>query len=156
MPQPVFAFAAFTSGSYEGAIIRDMRLANELYDRGFRVLVYWMMETNRPLARPQIRQRVLCHGLRFHLQRPSNLLDFAGRGLAIYPAQRRRRFMQQHTDYVGRLTCNLVRAVCDGDPGLENRLERRIIADGVTHLLPTFAMLCPFAQAVKQRGRAKF
>ena len=26
---PVFGFLAFTSGSYEGAIIRDMRLAND-------------------------------------------------------------------------------------------------------------------------------
>ena len=46
MPQPVFAFVALTSGSYEGAIIRDMRLANELHARGFRVHIYWMMETN--------------------------------------------------------------------------------------------------------------
>jgi len=156
MAQPVFAFVALTSGSYEGAIIRDMRLANELHARGFQVLIYWMMETNHELVHRGIRQRMLCHGTRYQLSRPSNPLDFAGNALNIYPQKRRRRFVQQHTDYVVRLMSNLARAVCDGDRGLEDRLERWIIRDGVTHLLPTFAMICPFAQAVKERARAKF
>ncbi|MGA2233672.1 MAG: glycosyltransferase family 4 protein [Tepidisphaeraceae bacterium] len=156
MPQPVFAFVALTSGSYEGAIIRDMRLANELHARGFKVHVYWMMETNSELVHPKIPQRLLCRGTRFQHERPSDLLDLAGRLLSLYPAQRRRRFMQQHQDYLTRLMCNLVRAVCDGDPSLQSRIERWIIRDGVTHLLPTFAMICPFAQAVKERGVAKF
>jgi hypothetical protein len=156
MPQPVFAFVAFTSGSLEGAIIRDMRLANELHARGFRVLIYWMMETNRELVHDGITQRVLCRGTRYQRTKPSNLLDQCGKLLDLYPAQRRRRFMQEHTDYLGRLMCNLMAAVCDGDPGLQQRLERWIIQDGVTHLMPTFAMICPFAQAVKARGAAKF
>jgi glycosyltransferase involved in cell wall biosynthesis len=151
MAKPVFAFLAVTSGSYEGAIIRDCRLANELHRRGFRVLVYWMMETNRDLLDPAIPQRILCRGLRYHADRPSNLRDWAGRIVGIYPAQRRRRFMQQHTGYVDRLTTNLVRAVCDGDPRLEKRLERWIVADGVTHVLPTFAFVCPLVKAVKER-----
>ncbi|HTW94556.1 MAG TPA: glycosyltransferase family 4 protein [Tepidisphaeraceae bacterium] len=153
---PVFAFLAFTSGSYEGAIIRDMRLANDLHRRGFTVFVYWMMETNRELVDRGIRQRILCRNTRYQTRSPSGLLDCAGKILAIYPAQRRRRFAQQHPDYVGRLMCNFVRTVCDGDRGLENRLERFLLRDGATHVLPTFAMTCPFVQAVKERGRHKF
>jgi len=156
MPQPVFGFVAFTSGSYEGAIIRDLRLANELHRRGHRVVVYWMMETNSDLLDDGIPQHLLCRGTRYQFSRPSNLMDLAGRLLGLYPAQRRRRFMQQHADYVTRLMCHLVAAVCDGDPGLENRLQSWIIRDGVTHLLPTFAMICPFAKRIKERGRAKF
>ncbi|HUB27337.1 MAG TPA: glycosyltransferase family 4 protein [Tepidisphaeraceae bacterium] len=156
MADPVFAFLALTSGSYEGAIIKDIRLANELHARGFRVIIYWMLQTNRSLANPQIPQRVLCNGTRYQMTRPSNLLDRAGALLSLYSAGRRRRFIQEHSDYVARVMCNLMRAVCDGDPNLERRLERFIVRDGVTHLLPTFAFLCPWAQAVKERGRAKF
>ena len=39
MPQPVFAFLAFTSGSYEGAIIRDMRLARRMKEHGIHSIV---------------------------------------------------------------------------------------------------------------------
>jgi hypothetical protein len=85
--QPVFGFLAFTSGSYEGAIIRDLRLANELHRRGFRVVIYWMMETNRQLVSAGIRQRILCRGTRYQRKHPSNLLDRAGTVLQVYPAQ---------------------------------------------------------------------
>src|SRR5258706_9223138 len=94
MPKPVFAFLAFTSGAYEGAIIRDMRLANALHRRGYRVFIYWMMERNAELVDRGIRQRVLCNGMRFQFERPSGLMDVAGRALRIMPAARRRRFMQ--------------------------------------------------------------
>src|SRR5580700_8066694 len=154
--RPVFAFLAFTSGSYEGAIIRDMRLANELQRRGFAVVVYWMMETNRELVSRGIRQRVLCRNTRYQFSSPNRVLDGAGKILGMYPAQRRRRFAQQHPDYVDRLMCNFVRTVCDGDPGLEKRLEKFLARDGVTHVLPTFAMTCPFVQAIKERGEHSF
>jgi glycosyltransferase involved in cell wall biosynthesis len=156
MARPVFAFLAVTSGSFEGAIIKDMRLANELHARGFRVVIYWMLQTNRELVSPHIPQRVLCNATRYHMRRPSTLLDYAGGILSLYSASRRRRFIQEHSDYSARVTCNLIGAVCDGDPGLARRLERWIIRDGVTHLLPTFAFVCPLAQAVKQRGQARF
>src|SRR5439155_11775730 len=37
-----------------------------------------------------------------------------------------------------------------------DRLERFLLRDSVTHLLPTFAWTCPLAQRVKERGRARF
>src|SRR5437660_1662940 len=75
MPKPVFGFLAFTSGAYEGAIIRDMRLANALHRRGYKVVIYWMMETNRELVDQGIRQYVFCNGVRFHFQRPSRIME---------------------------------------------------------------------------------
>src|SRR4051812_25339195 len=67
-PRPVFGFLAFTSGSFEGAIVRDMRLANELHRRGFKVVVYWMMDRNGELVDSGIRQRVLCSAMRFQFR----------------------------------------------------------------------------------------
>lgn len=159
MAEPVFGFLAFTSGSYEGAIIRDMRLANDLHRRGFKVHIYWMMEKNPELVDAGIPQSMLCRGLRYQFRRPSGLMDQVARVFKLFPAARRRLFIAQHPEFVARLLGNLMYVICDGgrsDPKLLDRLERFIIRDGVTHLLPTFAWTCPLAQRVKERGRAKF
>ena len=157
MPKPVIAFLAFTSGSYEGAIIRDTRLANILHRRGYKVVVYWMMETNSELLDKGITQKTLCRGMRYHFQKPGRLGDLLGSfSNGIFPLARRRRFMQQHPDYVTRIMTHLCRAICDGDPALSDRLEQFMIDDGVTHLLPTFAMICPFAQVIKEKGKHPF
>lgn len=156
MAEAVFAFLAFTSGSYEGAIIRDMRLANALHRRGYKVFIYWMMERNPELVDEGIPQFTLCNGMRYHFQRPSAVMDAIGRASTIVAAARRRRFVQKHPNYVNRLMRNCCRAICDGDPGLSRRLEAFMARDGVTHLLPTFAMICPFAQPVKEQRRHAF
>ncbi len=158
MAAPIFGFLAFTSGSYEGAIIRDMRLANALHRRGFKVVIYWLMESNRKLVADGITQRVLLRGTRYLFNRPSHLLSALGRLFYIFPAKRRRRYLQQHPTFTQRLLTNFVRSMADGcdDPALARRLEKMMIADGVTHLLPTFAMSCPIALAVKKRGRHPF
>jgi glycosyltransferase involved in cell wall biosynthesis len=156
---PVFGFLAFTSGSYEGAIIRDMRLANELHRRGFAVRIYWLMEQNSDLVDEGVPQSMLARALRYQFRRPSGLMDSVARVFSLFPAARRRLFLNQHPDLVFRLMGNLMHVICDGgrsDPGLLNRLEKFLIRDGVTHLLPTFAWTCPLAQRVKERGRAKF
>ncbi|MDB5323953.1 MAG: group 1 glycosyl transferase [Phycisphaerales bacterium] len=159
MPQPVFAFLAFTSGSYEGAIIRDMRLANELHRRGFKVHIYWLMEQNPDLVDLAIPQSILARATRYRFRKPSRLADEYGRLFALVPAQRRRRFLNTHPEYIANLMGNLMHVICDGgrsDPGLLDRLESFLIRDRVTHLLPTFAWTCPIAQRVKERGRATF
>jgi len=156
---PVFAFLAFTSGSYEGAIIRDMRLANDLHRRGYRVHVYWLMERNPELVNPGIPQSTLARALRYRFGRPSGLMNRVGRLIDFVPAQRRRRFLNTHPEYIADLVSNLMRVICDGgrsDPALLDRLESFLIRDGVTHLLPTFAWTCPLAQRVKERGQATF
>jgi len=158
MARSVFGFLAFTSGAYEGAIIRDMRLANALRRRGFEVFVYWMMEQNRELVDARIGQRIACSGMRYVFNRPSGLMDAAGRILNIVPLARRRRFVREHPDFSTRIMSNCCRAICDGDGGLSRRLAKLIARDGVTHLLPTFAMICPFAQAARQarQGASSF
>ncbi len=159
MPQPVFAFLAFTSGSFEGAIIRDMRLANDLHRRGYKVHVYWMMEKNAELVDPEIPQRVLCNGMRWQMGRPSQAFDLLGRGLGMFHARYHREVGQRLPNYVDWIMKSFVRALCDGadkDTALVSRLEKFLIDDGVTHFLPTFAMICPFAQAVQKRGRHPF
>ena len=156
MPDPVFGFLAFTSGSYEGAIIRDMRLANALHRRGFKVVVYWMMESNPELVDAGIPQSVSCSGMRYHFEKPSGVMDLLGRAMRLIPAARRRRFIQKRPNYVTRLMRNCCRAICDGDPGLSRKLEKLMARDGVTHLLPTFAMICPFAQPIKEQKKLAF
>jgi len=159
MPRPVLGFLAFTSGSFEGAIIRDMRLANELHRRGHKVVVYWMMDHNRELVDAGITQRMLCRGTRYQFARPSTILDRLGSIFWLLPAFTRREFMQRHPNYVDRLMTNFCRSVCDGaarDGAVVRRLIRFMQRDGVTHLLPTFAMICPFALAAKRRGGHEF
>ena len=156
MAKTVFGFLAFTSGSFEGAIIRDMRLANALHRRGHKVVIYWMMERNPELVDEGIPQHTLCNGMRYQFARPSGFMDAIGRATTIVPAARRRRFVQKHPNYVNRLMRNCCRAICDGDAGLSRKLEAFMARDGVTHLLPTFAMICPFAQPVKEQGKVAF
>ena len=159
MPAPVFAFLALTSGSYEGAIIRDMRLANELHRRGYKVVIYWMVERNADLVDPGITQRILCRGIRYQFKKPSSIMDALGVTYSIFPPKMRREFLQRHPDYVDRLLTNFVRTVCDGDkadPAIVSRLLKFMKLDGVTHLLPTFAMICPFALAARRRNEHPF
>jgi glycosyltransferase involved in cell wall biosynthesis len=158
MSRPVFAFLAATSGSFEGAIIRDMRLANELHRRGFKVVVYWMMEQNRELVDAGIPQRRLVGGMRYAFRRPSTFFERMGNLLSLFPAKQRRDFMQRHPSCVDRLMTNFTHAVCSGgnDPAIISRLIRFMRQDGVTHLLPTFAMICPFVQAARARNQHPF
>jgi glycosyltransferase involved in cell wall biosynthesis len=159
MTEPVFGFLAFTGGAYEGAIVRDMRLANSLHRRGYRVVIYWVMETNRKLVDPGIRQRYFLRGGRYSLRRPRGFMELLGRGVSsLYARKRRQRFMQQHPKMVSSLLGNFVVSMCDSadDPGPGIRLEKLLSRDGVTHLLPTFVMACPIALAAKERGGHPF
>jgi glycosyltransferase involved in cell wall biosynthesis len=159
MARAVFGFLAFTSGSFEGAIIRDMRLANALHRRGHKVVIYWMMDHNPQLVDRGIRQRILCRGTRYQFSRPSAIADFVGRVFFWLPPRMRSEFAQRHPDYIDRVMGNFCRSICDGgesDGGLVSRLIGYMQRDGVTHLLPTFAMICPFVLAAKKRGTHPF
>jgi glycosyltransferase involved in cell wall biosynthesis len=155
---PVFGFLAVTSGSHEGAIIRDMRLANALHRRGFKVVVYWLLEHNADLIDSGIRQRSVMRSLRYYPARPSALWESIGRLTSLLPLRDRRRFAQRNPQVGTRIFRNLIARMCDGGVDLPviRRLERALAADGVTHLLPTFAMVCPLVVALKERGRPPF
>lgn len=159
MTKPVFGILALTSGSYEGAIIRDIRLANELAKRGYEVHVYWMMERNADLVDPAVHQHVLVGGMRWQFSKPNGIFERLGRALQLLPANQRREFMQRHPRYVDRIMGNYVQSMCrgaDADGALVRRLATFIARDKVTHLLPTFAMTCPYALAAKKLNLSKF
>jgi len=155
---PVIGFLAFTSGALEGAILRDMRLANALTRRGYRVVVYWMMERIPGLLHPQIAQRFLMRGLRYFPSRPSPMLEAASRVLDLVGHAKRRRFAFHRPKLIERLLRNyLAESLRPApDPGLTQRLARALEADGVTHLLPTHAMTAPLARAARATARQKF
>lgn len=151
---PGFAILTMGSGDYLGSTVRDLTLANALHRRGFKVVIYWMMETNRELADPGIEHRMLCHGTRYHFQRPSELLDrVLGAALFLLPKRLRVRAVQKKIGYVDRLLANLVRSLYaepEPDPALAQRLAGMIAADGVSHLLVSFGTLGPLAQQAKK------
>lgn len=158
MSRPVFAFATLTSGAREGAIVHDMRVANELHRRGYKVVVYWMMERNPGLLVPDIAQRMLIGGLRYSLIRPSGFFEGLGRIVDLAPDLTRQRLARLHPGLIPRLLRNLLSEMCaeNPDPPIVERLEKFMMADGVTHLMPTFAATSPLALAVKARGRHPF
>src|SRR5438093_13458020 len=92
MPQPVFGFLAVTSGSHEGAIIHHARLANALHRRGFKVVVYWLLERNPDLFDPGIKQRAVMRALRYYPGRPSPFWEALGFMASLLPLRDRRRF----------------------------------------------------------------
>jgi glycosyltransferase involved in cell wall biosynthesis len=111
-----------------------------------------MMDRNPDLVSPGIIQRTLCRGSRYQFKKPCGVMDKLSAPFFAIPAHMRRTFMQRHPHYLDRLMTNFTRSICDGgrsDMKLARRLASFIRKDGVTHLLPTFAMICPFAQAAK-------
>lgn len=151
---PVFAFVTMGSGDFLGATVRDLALANALHRRGYKVAVYWMMETNEEMADQGIVQRILCHGTRYHFARPSWLLDAVlGRLLFLLPKAFRVRVVQGRSGYVDRLLGNLVSAMfgsVDGDAALGRKLAHFVARDGVTHLMMSYASLGPLAMTARR------
>lgn len=157
---PSFAFVTMGSGDFLGSTVRDLMLANALHRRGFKVVVYWMMEINADLADPGIEQRILCHGTRYHFARPSALLDrVLGRLLFLLPKRVRVRSVQGRSGYVDRLLGNLVNSLygsSEGDPALARRLRDLLVGDRITHLMMSFASIGPLALQAKQMGGHDF
>lgn len=158
---PVFGFILL-GGALCGAQVRDVRLANELADRGFPVHVWWVLDRpSNPGLRPQIEQSWLCSAPRFagHLQRVvgrrlgGGFDDMVGRAFcSAVPEATRNALFQQPGLIIDWAMHALIREVCRGvehDPNLIRHFARDLAARGVTHLLPVFAALAPFARAAR-------
>ncbi|MHC4218387.1 MAG: glycosyltransferase family 4 protein [Planctomycetota bacterium] len=151
--EPVFGFILF-GGPLSGARVRDIRLANELARRGWRVHVWWMMERPKssPL-RPDIEQHVLFHGLRYLRGGGSDLAEGVGRFLNwFFHDKNRLRAAQKRPQIIEGVMEGLVRRVCDsvvGDRRVVRRFARSLSNAGVTHLLPMLGILCPWAAAAR-------
>ncbi len=153
--EPVFGFLLF-GGALSGALIRDVRLANELATRGFPVHVWWAVErrTSAPLH-ADIRQRWLFHGLRYsHSTRGSRTAEISGRLMTRYFHEKNRlREVQKRRKLLDRVMTGVVRRVCDsveGDQRLLRRFAGSVTDAGITHMLPMLAILCPWAEAIRR------
>lgn len=150
---PSFAILTMGSGDYLGSTVRDLTLANALRRRGYKVVVYWMLECNKELADPGVEHRMLCHGTRYHFSRPSEFLDrVVGGALFMLPKRLRVRAIQRRGGYIERLLANMLRSLFAGpepDPALARRLRGHIEEDRVTHLLAGFGTLGPLALAAQ-------
>jgi glycosyltransferase involved in cell wall biosynthesis len=151
--EAVFGFVLF-GGSLSGALVRDVRLANELADRGWPVHAWWVMD--RPLdspLRPQVREHWLFHGFRYIRPRGSNVAEAVGRFMSrAYRDKKRARTAQKRPGILERVMQGLVRRVCmsvEEDRRAVRRFARELSEAGVTHLMPMLAILCPWAAAVR-------
>ncbi len=153
---PVFGFVLF-GGPLSGALVRDIRLANNLADRGFAVHVWWAMDRQRtPALRPNIQQHWLFHSFRYLFNRRSGHRDRIGRALtAVFRDKNRSRTAQARPWLLDALMRGMIHRVCEGvetDPALVRRFARQINEAGVTHLLPMLGVLCPWAAAAAKRA----
>jgi glycosyltransferase involved in cell wall biosynthesis len=151
--EPVFGFVLF-GGPLSGALVRDIRLANELAGRGWRVRAWWAMD--RPQSSPlrdDIPQSWLFHGLRHAKGLPPGLADAFGRfSTRILHDKNRLRYSQKRPKLLDWVMKGLVRRVCDAveqDGPLVRRFARQLSDAGVTHLLPMLGILCPWAAAAR-------
>src|SRR5262245_22775346 len=78
---PVFGFV-IPGGATTGAAVRDIRLANELADRGYEVHVWWALDWKSGALRSAIRQHWFFHGFRFAGRGLGGVKELAGRMFA--------------------------------------------------------------------------
>ncbi len=152
-PKPVLGFMLL-GGPLSGALVRDIRLANECARRGYQVHVWWMMDKTKsaPLS-PEIHQHWLFHGLRYWGSHFRGGTEFIGRCLhACFTDKIRAHTVQTHPRIQRRVMENVMHCICDGvekDNAVVRRFARQLNKSGVTHLLPMLEMLCPWIPAVR-------
>jgi glycosyltransferase involved in cell wall biosynthesis len=153
----VFGFLLL-GGAYVGATVRDVRLANELHRLGHRVHVWWGLDRpDRSELDPAIPQSLLFHGARYVLGgRPSGFLDGLARAVRrACPDRWLAAYIQQFPSELHRVMHGLLRRVCEGverDAVLIGRFARQLRRAGVTHMLPSLELFCPFVEAARRRG----
>jgi len=156
---PVFGFLLF-GGALSGALIRDIRLANELAQRGYSVHVWWAMDRcKKSDLHPDIRQHWLFNAMRYGRVGPLGehsraAKDAAGRLITrIFSDKARNHFLQRRPAMLDWLMHGLILRICDGvqhDTRLINHFARQLQQTGVTHMLPMLSALCPFVEAARQ------
>lgn len=161
-PKPVFGLILL-GGPLSGALVRDIRLANELAERGYRVHVWWAMDRRKSLKlHPSITEYWLFHGLRYLSVRGFGntlrwLLDSTGRIVSqILSDKTRSHYLQHRPRALERIMQGLLCHVCRGvqyDGGVIRRFARELDAAAVTHVLPMLAAVCPWATAASKLMR---
>lgn len=152
--KPVLGFVLF-GGSLSGALVRDVRLANECAARGFPVHVWWAMDWQHDAGlRPEIQQRWLFSGLRYWSRGPGRgALDRTGRTLnRLFDDRARAHGLQKRPRIMTRLMNNLTRDLCEGverDRAAVRRFADDLARSRVTHVLPMLEMLCLWVDAAR-------
>jgi glycosyltransferase involved in cell wall biosynthesis len=154
--KPVLGLVLF-GGSLSGALVRDVRLANECAARGYPVHVWWAMDRQHNSGlRPEIQQHWLFSGFRFwtRLGWARGGIDRLGRGLnRLFEDKARAHGLQKRPRIMTRLMNNLSRELCDGveqDTATARRLARDMQQHRVTHMLPMLEMLCLWVDAARR------
>ncbi len=153
--RPVFGHI-LVGGALSGALIRDIRLANELAQRGFEVHVWWVLDIQKeaPLD-PRIKQHVIFSGLRYLYRFGRPVMDALGKlSQKLYTDKKRSRFMQKREKSMSAMMGNFLKLVADGvetDPGPLRRFIREVTDAKVTHLLPMLAAVTPYALKAREK-----
>lgn len=142
-------------GAVNGASVRDIRLANELSDRGFPVHVWWALDRpHESVLRPVIEQHWLFHGLRYMGGGPRWAREAIGRTVTSLASDKRRsHFIQMRPGVIARMWEGQLRFICDGvehDKTLVQRFAAELARAEVTHLLPALEVFCPWAVAARK------
>lgn len=153
--RPVFGHILM-GGALSGALIRDIRLANELVSRGYEVHVWWAMDIQKdsPLDK-RIHQHVLFSGLRYAYKVGRPIMDALGKlSQKLYTDKKRARTLQKRGKMLNNIMGNFLKLVADGvekDAGPLKRFVREVTDARVTHMLPMLAALAPYALAARER-----
>jgi glycosyltransferase involved in cell wall biosynthesis len=153
--RPVLGFVLF-GGSLSGALVRDVRLANELSRRGYPVHVWWAMDWQKTAGlAPNIQQHWLFHGLRFWGPIAPAATEVIGKGLNLwFDDKARAHGAQRRPHMLNRMMENLTRCVCDGadrQTAIVSRFARELEMHRVTHVLPMLEFLCPWVAAARRK-----
>ncbi|MEI8383021.1 MAG: glycosyltransferase family 4 protein [Planctomycetota bacterium] len=152
--ESVFGFLLL-GGTLNGAQIHDIRLANELHSRGYRVCVWWVVERPKssPLN-PGIEERFLFHSFRYAAGRISPVLDQLGKLSCWLLSDKVRSAISRKIPWcVSGTLRGLIKVVCQGvesDPKLIRRLAHELTNSRVTHLIGTIEILGLFAKAARE------
>ncbi|MCY2968014.1 MAG: glycosyltransferase family 4 protein [Planctomycetota bacterium] len=150
---PVVGFI-LVGGALVGAQIRDIRLANELVRRGYRVHAWWAFDRpNVSPLDPRIEQRWLFSWSRYAPWAGPSVADALGRSMHHLSSERFRNwFAQSVPGFIGRQVRFALQAVCKGvehDRRLIARFARELAETQVTHLLPNIEILGSFARSAR-------
>ena len=154
--KPALGFVLL-GGSLSGALVRDVRLANECARRGYDVHVWWAIDQQKTAGLlPQIKQHWLFHGFRFSGNGFRGAREALGRFMtSAFPDRRRAHFAQRRSAAVERMMKNLMRRVCDGVEGEQavvNRFASELRRARITHVLPMLEFLCPWVDAARRHA----
>lgn len=155
MPEkPVFG-CILIGGGISGALIRDVRLANELADRGYDVHVWWALDrqTNSGL-RKSVRQYWLFHGFRYAKPVGRGFMDAVGKTLTrLFSDKKRAHGLQQRPGVLNDVMQGFLRQVYAGvetDRAVMARFTKQAREASVTHMLPMLSVLAPWALALRK------